>query len=267
MKIYDGRHDKRVQKSNRTVTVVSSGRISSTTDSMTIRKDGREDWSMFFCESGCIHFDDTVIKSGEVWIYPPRIAQNYTVWRKDKTVYRYVHFTGSDIGKLFSQLKIESNVAISVKNPSVINIFESISEAVKDNSALSELTAEYQTLRLISKIAAGQKFSSDRVMLNAVLDEMEHSFSKQYDAGVYADMLNISVDRFNHVFKESVGLSPYAYYLKLRMENACSLLEETDLKIKDIADKCGFSEALYFTQAFKKYTGQTPSQFRRQNKK
>ncbi len=267
MKIYDGRHDKQAQKSNRTVTVVSSGRISSTTDSMTIRKHGREDWSMFFCESGCIHFGDTVIKSGEVWIYPPNVAQKYTVYCKDQTVYRYIHFTGSDVGNLLSQLKIDVNVAISVKNPTVTNIFESISDAVKENSALSDLTAEYQTLRLISKIAQGRKFSSERFMLNQVLDEMEHSFSKQYDAGEYARMLNISVDRFNHIFKDYIGISPYAYYLKLRMENACSLLEETDLKVKDIAEKCGYNEALYFTQAFKKHTGQTPSKFRRQNKK
>ena len=103
-------------------------------------------------------------------------------------------------------------------------------------------------------------------MMKRVTDNMEHSFSVAYDASYYADMFKISVSRFNHLFKQCVGIPPYAYYVKLRMANACSLLEDTDLKIQDIAEKCGYEDAMYFTQVFKKSIGLTPSNYRKLNK-
>ena len=53
--------------------------------------------------------------------------------------------------------------------------------------------------------------------------------------------------------------------MQLRMTNARSLLEDTDLQIKEIAERCGYKDALYFTQAFKKETGLTPSAYRKTN--
>lgn len=102
-------------------------------------------------------------------------------------------------------------------------------------------------------------------MLKRVTDHMEHTFADPYDAHRYAQMLKISPSHFQHVFKQQLGISPYAYCLRLRMENARSLLEATDLKIQDIAQKCGFENALYFTQAFRKETGLTPSAYRKRH--
>ena len=92
---------------------------------------------------------------------------------------------------------------------------------------------------------------------------MQHSFSAPYDAKTYADMLYISVSRFNHFFKESVGVSPHKYYMNIRMKNAQELLEQTDLQINVIAKNCGYEDALYFAQAFKKQVGTTPSEYRK----
>ena len=47
------------------------------------------------------------------------------------------------------------------------------------------------------------------------------------------------------------------------MENAANLLESTEMKINEIAKKCGFEDPLYFTQAFKKNYGATPSEYRK----
>ena len=76
-------------------------------------------------------------------------------------------------------------------------------------------------------------------------------------------MLKISESHFQHIFKEQLGISPYAYCLRLRLENARRLLEDTNLKVCEIAQKCGYENALYFTQTFKKETGLTPSAYRK----
>jgi len=76
-------------------------------------------------------------------------------------------------------------------------------------------------------------------------------------------MLNISVDRFNHIFKDIMDISPMAYYNKLRTNNACHLLENTTLKISEIAECSGYEDPLYFSQAFKKATGLSPASYRK----
>ncbi|MNG38889.1 Arabinose operon regulatory protein [compost metagenome] len=46
------------------------------------------------------------------------------------------------------------------------------------------------------------------------------------------------------------------------MEKACELLRESDHKVSDIAELVGYENQRYFSQVFKKFTGQTPSEFR-----
>jgi AraC-like DNA-binding protein len=94
-----------------------------------------------------------------------------------------------------------------------VEIFDKIYEEHYKGTPLSQLKAEYHTIRLISLLASDKQ--PDIKMLNCVTDDMEHNFSMTYNANKYADMLNISVDRFNHIFKDIMDISPMAYYNKL----------------------------------------------------
>ena len=210
-----------------------------------------------------MYFEDACVKAGQLWIYPPGIPQKYTVYSKNGTVYRYLHFTGSDVEQLFHSLEIPVSGVLNVKNGSVADTFEKIQNSLADSGALSMLKAEYHTLGLISRIATIGKQPAELSVMKRITDDMEHTFATEYDAARYADMLRISVSRFNHLFKACVGVSPYAYYMRLRIFNARSLLEDTDLKIKEIAERCGYRDALYFTQVFKKEIGVTPSAYRK----
>lgn len=264
MQVYYGTHDKKAKTTSHTVTVISANQIiCKSTDLMTIRKYGREDWSLFFCEKGRIYFDDKILKEKQIWIYEPKAPQKYTLYAKDDTVYRYLHFTGSDVYNLLNSLNIPFSTAISVKEKSLSSLFDLIQDDLLDDSSISVLRAEYHALRLISKIATAKSASSEVHMMKRVTDNMEYTFTTEYDASLYADMFGISISRFNHLFKECIGVSPYAYFVGLRIANACNLLEYTDLKIKEIADKCGYKDPFYFAQVFKKEIGLTPSEYRK----
>ena len=266
MNIYNGARDKKAPPTNHTVAVVSANRIlCGSVDGMTIRKNGREDWSLFYCEKGRLYFENTVLESGQIFIYPPLTPQKYICYAKDKTVYRYLHFTGSDVAEVLSSLGIEVMAAINTKSGSLSNAFDSIRLSMLDSSPLSKIKAEYYTLYIISQIAKVKKQGGEITAMKNITDSMEHDFASEYDALRYAGMLNVSVSRFNHLFKENVGQSPYNYFLKIRMENAVGLLENTNLKIKDIAQKCGFPDPLYFSQVFKRMNGVTPSAYRKSN--
>lgn len=264
MLIYDGRDDKKAPPTKHTAAVVSAGRIlCGETDMLTIRQKGREDWSLFYCEAGRFYVDDRSLGPGELWIYPPGKPQKYMLYSQDKTVYRWLHFTGSDIGALLEALGIPVCTVLSVKGGVLSGLLENIQNSTKEHSALEELNGEYLTLLLLSRIAGSSARLREANMMKRITDHMEHSFTEDYDPEQYAGMLNISVSRFNHLFRQWVGMAPYAYYTRLRMSNACSLLEETDLKVCRIAEQCGYRDPLYFAQAFRKATGMSPTEYRK----
>ena len=87
-------------------------------------------------------------------------------------------------------------------------------------------------------------------------------FYKKINIEYFAKMLCMSTSRFAHVFKDIMGVSPYTYILNLRMEKASELLALSNVPISDVAYNVGFDNPLYFSKAFKKHFGVSPTVFR-----
>jgi AraC-like DNA-binding protein/mannose-6-phosphate isomerase-like protein (cupin superfamily) len=73
----------------------------------------------------------------------------------------------------------------------------------------------------------------------------------------------LSPDYLWHLFKKVEGATPLQYALKSRMAEAARLLRETELTSKQVAERLGFRDAGYFSRAFTRHTGFTPTRFRR----
>jgi len=65
------------------------------------------------------------------------------------------------------------------------------------------------------------------------------------------------------VFRDYTGLTPYQYFLQLRIHRAKELLRNLSLSIKEIASRMNFDNQYYFSRLFKKKTGLSPSEWRR----
>ena len=65
------------------------------------------------------------------------------------------------------------------------------------------------------------------------------------------------------LFKEKTGMSPIRYFLHMKVQKACELIELSNLKLNEVANILGFEEPAYFTRIFTNVMGMTPSQYRR----
>lgn len=67
-------------------------------------------------------------------------------------------------------------------------------------------------------------------------------------------------------FKAETGYSPQEYWIQLRLEHACDLLQNSCLSIQQIADESGFRSKSYFATYFKRTYHLTPTEYRKRNK-
>lgn len=65
-------------------------------------------------------------------------------------------------------------------------------------------------------------------------------------------------------FKKQMGITPSQYLVMLRLRYAKQLLLEGDLRINEISVRCGYSNAYYFTNAFREQFGMSPTSFRKE---
>jgi len=57
-------------------------------------------------------------------------------------------------------------------------------------------------------------------------------------------------------------MTPYQYYIQIKIYKAESLLEQQDLSVKEVAYKIGFEDQYYFSRLFKNKTGVSPSEWK-----
>ncbi|WP_245477632.1 helix-turn-helix transcriptional regulator [Bradyrhizobium guangxiense] len=90
------------------------------------------------------------------------------------------------------------------------------------------------------------------------------------DADVSLDALasdaGLSRFHFCRAFKESTGLSPHAWLRQHRLEQAMNMLRDSDETVVSIAAALGYSSQTAFAAAFRKLTGETPSDWRRRQR-
>lgn len=70
----------------------------------------------------------------------------------------------------------------------------------------------------------------------------------------------MSVSSLQRAFNKYLRVSPEQYLIRLRMNHALNLLTMNELSVKEIAFACGFTDEKYFSRAFKKKYGYSPSQ-------
>jgi AraC-like DNA-binding protein len=76
-------------------------------------------------------------------------------------------------------------------------------------------------------------------------------------------MLGLSEEYFIRLFKRYLGMSPFQYFTRLKIEAASAVLVDNQLTINDVAYRFGFENPFHFTKVFKKCTGLSPREYRK----
>jgi AraC family transcriptional regulator len=97
----------------------------------------------------------------------------------------------------------------------------------------------------------------------AVASHLEGHLSEQISLAMLARITRLSEQHFCRAFKKSFGIPPHRYHVQRRIECAKRLLADRSKSVTDIALTLGYSQTSAFSVAFRKTTGRSPREFRR----
>lgn len=92
----------------------------------------------------------------------------------------------------------------------------------------------------------------------AVLTE---SLYRRLDMEQVAESLDVSYKAFGDLFRSYLGMSPYQYFLNLKINKAKELLASGSYSVKEVSYKLAFQTPYYFSRFFKIKTGTAPSKW------
>lgn len=102
----------------------------------------------------------------------------------------------------------------------------------------------------------------DETVLQA-MEYLKQHYQNQVQIGQLAAQLGISPSGMVKKFRRIIGIPPQRYLINIRIQKAKRLLTDTAMTVTEISEKTGFENGYYFSKAFRKETGLTPSTYRK----
>ena len=102
---------------------------------------------------------------------------------------------------------------------------------------------------------------SDHVF-DDILDYLERNYAESLKLEVLAPLFGYNSSYLGKLFSQKAGMGFNAYLDQVRLKKAMELLENTDMKVYEIATRTGYKNVDYFHQKFRKYKDMSPAEYR-----
>lgn len=187
------------------------------------------------------------LKQLETWLY-----------QKGSDSYLYMTFS---LGSFYTHLMKE----LGESGINLQDIFQNPIEEFRKVAAGGTLESSIENLKQnLFKICDNIRINKSRygrLIDQALLYIQNHYMASTFSIEEVAGAVCLSTSYFSTVFKSETGITFTDYLIKIRMEKARGLLEHTNMKMYEISSRVGYENAAYFSAAFKRYYGKSPSEY------
>jgi AraC-like DNA-binding protein len=110
--------------------------------------------------------------------------------------------------------------------------------------------------------AMPQRYARHLGKVSKLFRYIHDNYQRQITLEDMAGVAGMTPKYFCRFFRELTGKRPMEYLNAFRVESAAGMLMSGSHSVGDIAASCGFRDPCYFAKLFKRYRGQSPSEFR-----
>jgi AraC-like DNA-binding protein len=219
---------------------------------------------------GIFHAEGKVhaVQSGDIMLLLPGMKHAYkpdyeTGWHE-----HWVGFSGGHFRDLMEKgiLSKEHAFIRTGLGDALIPAFDNIIEEISTQKPLFQLKACAGIFSILAEVLSSERRKEQpnyyQKLTDCAKSLMEKNVLGTIDMSSIADQIGISTSRLNDMFKKYTGMTPYQYFIQIKVNKAESLLADEGVSVQYTAAKLGFEDPYYFSRLFKNKTGIAPSKWR-----
>lgn len=218
---------------------------------------------------GTILTDNTeiLVKKGDI-LFIPRNSTYRSYWKANPTcTFQSVHFNFPFNKDPFLNTTTPIQALPNDQFDSLFEMTETIKKHQSSNvfDSFLSLSAFYNLCGILLSKAKTKKNANLDSSIKPAVVHLQNYYNKPCKINELSALCFLSPSRFFYLFKKHIGSSPIVYKNKIAIQKALhDLVFNKEKSIESIAFEHGFSSPIYFRRIFKKITGYTPSQYRKQ---
>ena len=242
--------------------------------------EGRNDYQLLYIAAGKGEFyfkgskEPTIVTKGNMILFRPGEPQVYYYYAVDKTEVYWVHFTGWKVEEYLERYELphDENVFYTGVSPDYPWIYNQMIRELQlqrvNHEDMISLYMHHIFITINRYIKERRETKNDTINdIERAAHYFKDNYNKQISIEQYAAEHLMSVNWFIHSFKSVMKMSPMQYIISLRIAIAKGYLENSTKNITEISNEVGYENALYFSRLFRKYTGMTPTEYRKKRGK
>jgi AraC-like DNA-binding protein len=243
------------------------------------RKKGCEDNILFYCIDGmgwCLSGGKKYeIKANQFIIIPATSSfLRYGADAKNPWTVYWVHFSGDKLKALNVFFSMENFLTPnSIKfDEKKIRLWEEMYNSLEmgysiDNLCYANMCLYYFLASFIYPEKQMELLQrNEKSVIDRAISYMKNNIAEKLTVDQIASKFSYSSSHFFSLFRQKTGMSPVDYFIHLKIQKACQLLDLTQLRVKEVAAHIGYDNAYYFSRLFAKVMEVPPREYRTMKK-
>ncbi|MEF9463360.1 helix-turn-helix domain-containing protein [Priestia megaterium] len=211
-----------------------------------------------------------IIKENEGMFLTPHVPHEYYPVTSEWQVC-WVSFNGSVIDDIMLSLQFINSGKIALTNAeSLYRMLQELMDRLEENHTSSTMQCSELLYSVILKLRQDSVYIESKsrlqqiTQLNPVLRYIEEYYHQPLTLEVLAQQLNVTEQYTCLLFQQSLGIRPFEYVTRVRIQKAKKLLlKNNQISVQDIARQVGYEHPSYFIKRFKEQENVTPTIFRK----
>ena len=211
------------------------------------------------------------VSEGSFMLINCREQHTYYTKKNSHWEQSWLHFYGSESEAYYHAIFKEAGPVITLPEEEPLHSYlEKLISLKRANDLHFEFRASCLIVQMLTDIVILSKQTTTLQLnefvaqtINEIIKEMDNRLGEKYSVADMAQFACLSPSRFAVLFRQAVGMPPYEFLLRRRIEAAKDLLCSTDKPLSEIALLLGFDSASHFIRTFQRYESITPHHYRK----
>jgi len=208
----------------------------------------------------CTEAGERPLETGDLFITPPALP--FSVEDRGDLSYVYISYLGVRAGILAEDYRLDKQGSIFHGYDYLIPLWRSAFEKERENANVCcEAIVLYSFSEIGDRLFAKSHSENPDSAAKRIKDLIDERFTESgLDLERIAQALSYHPKYVSATFKKEFQIGIGEYIRTLRIQHACTLMEQGITSLKNIAALCGYEDSLYFSSVFKRQMGVSPKE-------